>query len=49
MTVSFKNFGTLMGKYYTEDLSSKNPLTNRELYDLKLASDFLNARMQYML
>ncbi len=38
-----------MGKYYSEDLSSKDPLTNRELYDLKLASEFLNTRMQSML
>jgi hypothetical protein len=49
MTVSYRNFGTLMGKYYVEDLSKENPLTDRELYDLKLASEFLNTRMQHML
>ena len=49
MTASFKNFGILMGKYYAEDLSKELPLTNKQLYDLKLASDYLNDTMQIFL
>ncbi len=49
MTASFKNFGMLMGKYYADEVSKEFPLTNKQLYDLKLASDYLNDTMQTFL
>jgi hypothetical protein len=49
MTVSFKNFCMLMGKYYAEEVSKEHPLTDKQLNDLKLASEYLNDTMQIFL
>jgi hypothetical protein len=49
MTASFINIGMLMGKYYAEEVSEGFQLTDMQLYDLKLASEYLNDTMQTFL
>jgi hypothetical protein len=38
-----------MGKYYAEEVSEGFQLTEMQLYDLKLASEYLNETMQTFL
>ena len=48
MTASYQNLLKLIGMYYAQSVSQSNPITDAQLFDIKVTSDFINSKLKKM-